>query len=103
MPDRVSGRHVCKQRLRRTDVGRCLVAADMLLAGLESQPISSAAMRVSRLADKPAGHQTGKPVGNGAICGVRTAIAHWHSEALHGADGNFRAELSRRLGEKEGE
>ena len=44
VPDRVGGGHVRQQRLRRADVRRRLVAADVLFAGLQRQPVAGPAL-----------------------------------------------------------
>ena len=99
VPDRVGGRHVGEQRLRGADVRRCLVAADMLLAGLQCEAVAGTSVRVDGLADETAGHQPRQPVAYRAIGGMRSAIAHRHAEALHRPDGDLRAQRSRRLGQ----
>ena len=52
----VHARHHREQHLRRADVARRLVAADVLLARLERQPVARACRGVARDADDPAGH-----------------------------------------------
>ena len=44
--DGVHGRDVGEERLRRADVGGGLVAADVLLAGLQGQPVAVAVVHV---------------------------------------------------------
>ena len=55
VPDRIGGRHVGEQRLRGADVGGRLVAADVLLARLQGQPVAGAA-----LACRPTGRRGGR-------------------------------------------
>ena len=65
VPDRIGSRHIGEQRLRRADVGGRLVAADMLLARLQRQPVARPALAVDRLADQPTWHQPRQPVRDG--------------------------------------
>ena len=55
VPDRIGRRHVGEQRLRRADVGGRLVAADVLLARLQRQPVAGPA-----LACRPTGRRDGR-------------------------------------------
>ena len=59
--DGVHRRHVGQQRLRRADVGRRLLAADVLLAGLQRHAIRGLALRIDGHADDA-----------GPACGARS-------------------------------
>ncbi len=97
MPDGESCGHVGQKRLRGADIGGRLVAADVLLAGLERQTIGRAAMRIDRLADDAARNNASEHLGHCKISRVRAAKAHRHAIALHGADGHVRAPPGRRF------
>ena len=53
--DGVHDGHDGEQHLRGADVGGRLLAADVLLAGLQREPVGRAALGVDRDADQPAG------------------------------------------------
>ena len=55
--DRVHRGHHRQQHLRGADVRGRLLAADMLLAGLQRQPVGRLPARIDRHADDPAGHR----------------------------------------------
>ena len=72
-----SGRR-CPQReqpLVRADVARRLLAADVLLAGLERQHPAALAVAVGRLADEPAGDLADELLAAGQDAEVRPAVA----------------------------
>ena len=89
------------QHLRRADVGGRALAADMLFARLQREAIGAVAARIDRDADESAGQRALIGVLDRNIAGVRTAIAHGHSEPLHGADGDIGAHFARRLQKRE--
>ncbi len=84
--DAVHRRHHGEQHLRGADVARRLLAADVLLARLQREPVGGVAVGVDRDADEAAGQLAGERVGDGHEAGVRAAEAHRHAEALRGAD-----------------
>ena len=94
--DGVHRGHHRQQHLRGADVGGRLFAADVLLAGLQRQPIGRLPARIDRHADDAAGHRALERVARRDIGGVRAAIAHRHAEALRRADGDVGAEFAGR-------
>ncbi len=101
--DRVHRCHHREEHLRRADVARRFVAADVLLAGLERKSIRRVAMRVLGNADESARHQAFERVTCRHVCCVRSAKPKWHAEALRGSNGNVGAELARRSQQRERE
>ena len=101
--DGIHRSHDREQHLRRADVARRLVAADVLLARLEREAISRAACGIVRDADEPAGHLAFVFIARGEEGGVRSAEAERNAEALRAADGDIGAEFARRLEERERE
>ncbi len=86
-----------EQHLGGADVGRRLVAADVLLAGLQREAVGRTALGVDRDADQAAGQV---PLETGAHrheAGVRAAVEQRDAEALAGADDDVGAQLARRL------
>ena len=81
----IHGVHAChdgEQHLGRANVARGLVTADVLFAGLESQPICRFAARVPRDSHKATGHLALVLVLGGHERGMRPAKAERHAEAL---------------------
>mmetsp|Transcript_91931 Transcript_91931/g.281295 ORF Transcript_91931/g.281295 Transcript_91931/m.281295 type:complete len:932 (-) Transcript_91931:353-3148(-) len=101
--DRVHRGHVRQQHLRGADVGRRLVHADVLLAGLQREPVGRLAEAVHGLADDPAGHAPHLLLAGRQIRGRRAAEPHGHAEALHRPDDHVGAELAGWLGRDERE
>ena len=101
--DRVHRGHDGEQHLRRADVARGLVAADVLLAGLQGQPEGGPALGVLRHAHDPPRQVALVLLLRGEERGVRPAVAHRHPEALGRAERHVRAELARRAEEGQGE
>ena len=88
--------HHRQQRLRGTDIAGRLLAPDMLLAGLQRQPIGAVAAGIDGHADDPPGHGALQLILAGHEPGMRPAIAHRHPEPLrrtHGDIGPHRARL----------
>ena len=101
MIDRVHGGHDREQHLGGTDVRCRLLPPDMLLAGLQGEPIGRAPATIHRHSDQPAGERA---LMRRPCCDVgrmRPAIAHGHAEALGGADGDIGAELAGRSDQRE--
>jgi hypothetical protein len=101
--DRVHRGHHRQQDLGRADVAGGLVAADVLLAGLEGEPVGRPPLSVLRHPDEAAGDVPTELVAGGHEGGVRTAEAQGHPEALARADRDVGAPLSGRSQEGEGE
>ena len=101
--DRVAGRGDGEQHLRRADVRGGLLAADVLLAGLQGQPQRGAAVDVVGEPDEPAGQLAGELVAHREVARVRTAEPERHPEALGGADGHVGPELAGRGEQGEGQ
>ena len=101
--DGVHPGHDGEQHLRGADVAGGLLAADVLLAGLQGQAVGLVAVGVDGDADEPAGQAAGELLLDGHESGVRAAEAHRDAEALGRADGDVRAELAGRgeQGERE--
>ena len=97
MIDRVERSHVGQQCLRGADVAGGLVAADVLLAGLQGHAISEIAGGVFRHSDDAPRHHPHQVLAHRHEGGVRAAIAKRHAEALRRADrdiGTHRASRS---------
>ncbi len=94
--DRVHRRHHGQQHLGGADVRRRLLAADVLLAGLQGEPVRGGADGVDRHPDEPPGQRPLQARAHRHVPGVRPAEAHRHAEPLRGADGDVRAHLARR-------
>ena len=85
-----------QQHLRGADVGGRLFAADVLLAGLQRQPIGRLAARIHRQPDEPAGQRALQRIAHRHIGRMRPAIAHRHAETLRRTDRDVGAEFARR-------
>ena len=92
----VHRRHHRQQHLRGADVGRRLVAADVLFAGLQRQPVRRRPIAVDRHPDQPAGQLAGVLGVHRQEAGVRAAESHWHTESLGTAERHVGADLPRR-------
>ena len=103
VPDREHAGDVGEQDLGRADVGGGLLAADVLLAGLERHAQRGLAAGVDRDADDPAGHGALVGVLGGEEGGVRAAIADGDAEALGRAEGDVGTQLAGRGQEGEGQ
>ena len=101
--DGVEGGHDGQQRLGGADVGRGLLAADVLLAGLQGQAVGRDAGVVLGDTHEAAGHGALEALLDGHVGGVRAAEEQRHAEALGGADGDVRALLARGRDEGQGE
>ena len=94
--NRVEARDDGGQHLRGADVRRGLLAADVLLAGLQREAVGGRAVAVHADADQPAGQRALEGVLRGQIRGVRAAGTHRHAEALGRAERDVGAEFTRR-------
>ena len=75
-----------EQHLRGADVAGRLLAADVLLAGLQREPVGRAPSASIADADQAAGQLPLEAGADREVAGVRAAEAHRHAEALGGAD-----------------
>ena len=82
VPDRVHAGDHREQHLRRADVARRLLAADVLLARLQRHAQRRLAVRVARHADDAAGQLPLELVLRREKRGVRTAVAERNAEPL---------------------
>ena len=94
---RVHRGHHRQQHLRGADVGGGLLAADVLLAGLQGQAVGRLAFGVDRDPDQAARHRALVGVAAGHERGMRATEAERHAEALGVADDDVGAHLARRL------
>ncbi len=94
--DRVHRGDHRQQHLRGADVGGRLFAADVLLAGLQRQPIGRRAARIDRQADDAAGQRALQRIAHRHVGRMRAAIAHRHAEALRRTDRDIGAEFAGR-------
>ena len=99
---RVKPRDHRQQHLRGADVAGRLVAADVLLAGLQRHPQRRLAPRVAREADDAPGHTPRVFLVRGQEARVRTAVAHRHTETLGAAHGDVGAPRSGSRGQAAG-
>jgi len=99
---RVKPRDHRQQHLRGADVAGRLIAADVLLAGLQRHPQRRLAPRVAREADDAPGHTPRVFLVRGQEARVRTAVAHRHTETLGAAHGDVGAPRSGRRGQAAG-
>ncbi len=90
-----------QQHLCGADVAGGLVAADVLLASLQRQPIGRRAVTVDGHTDQPAGQLTRMLGVHRKVPGMRAAKPHRHSEPLCGAKGDVSADLSGRRDQRQ--
>ena len=88
--DGIHACHDCWQYLGGADVGGGFFAADVLLAGLQRQPVGRMAVAVNADADQTAGQRALEFVAAGQVSGMRTTVSHGHAEALGAAQHNVR-------------
>lgn len=100
--DRIEPGDDRQQNLRRADVAGRLLAADMLLAGLQCHAQGLASFGVDRHADDAAGGAALIRLAGGEEGSMRPAIAHRHAETLCGTDDDIRAVFARRLQHDQG-
>ncbi len=101
--DGVHRRHVGEQRLRRADVRGRLLAADVLLAGLQRHAVGAMALGVDRDANQPPRRVPHELLARREEGGVRPAEPERHAEALRVADDDVGAELAGRRQQRERE
>jgi hypothetical protein len=84
-----------QQHLGGADVGGGLLAADVLLPGLQREPVGLAAVGIPADPDQPAGQLPGVGLAGGQEGRVGPAGEQRHAEPLGGADHHVRALLPR--------
>ena len=94
--DGVHRRDDGEKNLRRADVARRFVAADVLLARLQRETVGGLSGGIMRNANQPARHVAFVLIARGEICGMRSAEAERNAETLRAADRNIGAEFARR-------
>ena len=85
-----------KQHLRGADVAGGLVAADVLLAGLQRQPEGRRAVGVYGHADQPARQLPGMLGVHREVARMRAAETHWHTETLGAAERDVGTDVAGR-------
>ena len=91
--------NVGQQCLRRADIGRGLVSANVLLTGLEGEPICGKTLAVDADADQAPGERSSMLFGCCHETCVRSAEPHWHTKALGTAHHDVGADFARWRGE----
>ncbi len=90
-----------RQHLRRADVAGGLLPADVLLTGLQGQPVGALAVGVHRHADQPARQRPLQAGPHRDETRMRTAETQAQPEPLCAADRDVRPELTRRGQQRE--
>ena len=98
---RVHRRHHRQQHLRGADVAGRLVAADVLFAGLQRQPVGGRTVGVQGHTDQSARQLAGMLGVHHQVSGVRSAESHWHTETLGVAERHVGADLPRRRDQRQ--
>ena len=93
--DGVHAGHHGRQNLRGADVGGGFFAADVLLAGLQRQPVGRVAVDIDAHAHQPSGHGAFVVFAAGQVSGMRATTTHGHTKALRVADHNVSAHFAR--------
>src|SRR2546423_7647074 len=101
--DRVHRRDDGEKNLRRADVTRCLVAADVLLARLQRESVSGPAFSIVRNADESPGHVALVLIERGKVSRMRSAETEWNAETLRISNRNVSAEFARWFYQRERE
>ncbi len=94
--DGIEAGDIGQQHLGGADVGVGLLAADVLLAGLQRHAQRGVAAGVLGHADDAARHAALELVAAGEIGRVRATVAHRHAEALGRAEHHVGAQFARR-------
>ena len=92
---RVERRDHGEQHLRGADVARGALAADVLLTGLQREPVRRLAVGVDADPDEPARQRALQSLAHRHEAGVRAAEADRHAEALRRSHGHVGAPLAR--------
>lgn len=101
--DGVHPGHHGKQHLGGTDVAGRLLATDVLLTRLQSEPVRLVPVRVDGHAHQPSGQAARELLVYGHVSGVRPAEAHRHTEPLRRTDRDVGTQLTRRLQQRQRE
>ena len=94
--DRIHRRDHRRKDLRGTDIGSRLLAADVLLARLQSESVGWLTAGIDRYADDAAGKRALVGILGCNKGGVRPPIAHRHAKALSRSDRDVRTQFARR-------
>src|SRR5436190_15043668 len=90
-----------EEHLGRADIAGGFVAANVLFAGLEREPVSRPAGRIVRNADKPPRHMALEGVAGREVGRMRSAETEWNTEALRAAHSDVGTHFARWLQERE--
>ena len=99
--NRIHRRHHGEQDLGGANVGSGLVAADVLLAGLQREPEARLAAGIHGHPDQATGHFAFQLVLAGHEPGMRTAEPERHAKPLGRTDADVRAKLTRSFQHRE--
>src|SRR5438132_10285560 len=88
MINRVHRRDDGEKNLRRANVARCFLAADVLFARLQSKPIRGSAFRIVRNSDEAPGHVAFVLIARGKIGCVWSTESERNTKPLRVPDGN---------------
>ena len=97
----VHRRHDREQDLRRADVTGGLLPADVLLTGLQRQPVGHLAVCVLGHTHQASGHLPGMRGVHRQVAGVRPAEPHRHTESLRRAEADVGALLTGRCDQRQ--
>src|SRR6266536_2872743 len=101
MIDRVHRGNSGAENLRRADVTRGFIAADVLLTRLQCEAISWAAFGIVRNPDQTSGHVTLVLVTGGKVGRMRPTVSEGHAQTLRVAHRDIGAEFSRWFQERQ--
>src|SRR5258708_24473128 len=91
-----------EQRLRGADVAGRLIAANMLLPGLQRQPQCRSSAGIFRHSDDAAWHMALKSVPGRKKRRMGSTVAERDTKTLSAPNGDIRPEFSRRTQQSEG-
>lgn len=101
--DGIHGGHHGQEHLGGADVAGGLVAADVLLPGLQSQAQGRPALSILRDPHQAPRQQPFVGLASGKVGGMGAAVAQGHPKALGGSHHDVRPPFSRRLQESQAE
>ena len=93
--DGIHGCHDGEENLRRADVRRRFISADVLLSGLKCKTVARLTLRIDRNANEATRHFTFKFIRAGHESGVWSTKAEGNAKALAVSDANIGAKLTR--------